>query len=436
MFITKKNLSRRTVLKGLGATIGLPLLDAMVPAATALAQTSAAPMPRLGFVYVPHGAVEERWVPDTAGTEFEFKQILEPLAPFREHVTIVSGLRNKAGESPSPHAITAGTWLNCAKPALQHSPLAGTSADQIAVEHIGGETPFPSLELCTDPGGPCDPGYGCGYGHTISFRTPTQPLPMEYNPRKLFYQLFGQGDTPEERVLIVGETRSILDSISLDARSLQDRLTAPDRNKVGDYLDAVREIERRIQTMEQRDISSLELPGAPVGVPADFNAHLDLMFDLIALAYQANLTRVVTFMMGKEVSMRTFNNVGVPDAFHPLSHHGNNEANKAKLATVQTFHAQVFARFVEKLAGMPDGDGSMLDHTVMLYGSNMSNSNEHNNDPLPSVLVGRAYGSIKGGQHLAYPQDTPLANVMLTILDRVGVPVDSIGDSTGQFSEV
>ena len=188
--------------------------------------------------------------------------------------------------------------------------------------------------------------------------------------------------------------------------------------------------------MEQRDISSLELPVAPVGVPADFNGHLDLMFDLMALAFQANLTRVVTFMMGKEVSMRTFNNVGVPDAFHPLSHHGNNEANKTKLATVQTFHAEVFARFVEKLSGMPDGDGSMLDHTVMLYGSNMSNSNEHNNDPLPSVLVGRGYGRIKGGQHLAYPQDTPLANLMLTILDRVGIPIDSIGDSTGQFSEV
>ena len=436
MFITKRNLSRRTVLKGIGAAIGLPLLDAMVPAATALSQTAAAPMPRLGFIYVPHGAVMERWTPETTGTDFEFKQLLEPLAPFREQVTIVSGLRNKAGESPSPHAITAGTWLNCAKPAVQHSPLAGSSVDQIAVEHIGGDTPFPSLEFCTEPGGPCDPGYGCSYGHTISFRTPTQPLPMEYNPRKLFYQLFGQGDTPEERVRIVGETRSILDSISLDAATLQNRLAPPDRTKVSDYLDAVREIERRIQTMEQRDISSLQLPDAPVGVPSDFNEHLDLMFDLIALAYQANLTRVATFMMGKEVSMRTFNNVGVPDAFHPLSHHGNNAANKDKLATVQTWHAEVFSRFVARLAEMDDGDGSMLDHSILLYGSNMSNSNQHNNDPLPSVIVGRGYGRIKGGQHVAYPQDTPLANLMVTLMDRAGIPVQSLGDSTGQFSEV
>ena len=436
MFITRKRLSRRTVLKGVGAAVGLPLLDAMVPAATALSQTAAAPAPRLGFVYVPHGAVMERWTPSATGADFEFTEILGSLSPYRDRVTVVSGLRNEAGESPTPHAITAGTWLNCAAPAVQHSPLAGTSADQVAVERIGGDTPFPSLEMCTEPGGPCDPGYGCSYGHTISFRTPTQPLPMEYNPRKLFYQLFGQGDTPEERVRIVGETRSILDSIALDARALASRLAVPDRNKVGDYLDAVREVERRIQTMEERDISNLELPDAPVGVPADFERHVDLMFDLIALAYQANLTRVVTFMMGKEVSMRTFNNVGVPDAFHPLSHHGENEANKEKLARVQAWHTERFARFVGTLAAMPDGDGSMLDHAILLYGSNMSNSNEHDNDPLPSVLVGAGYGRVRGGRHLAYPQDTPLANLLLTILDRAGIEADAIGNSTGAFPEV
>jgi hypothetical protein len=259
---------------------------------------------------------------------------------------------------------------------------------------------------------------------------------MEYNPRKVFYQLFGQGDTPQERRIIVDESRSILDSIASEAGSFQRRLGRQDRTIVSEYLDSVREIERRIQTMEQRNVSGLGLPDAPIGVPNDFNEHLDLMFDLIALAYQANLTRVASFMMAKEVSMRTYNNVGVPDAFHPLSHHGNNLANLDKLSKVQTFHTEVFAGFIKKLASMKDGDGSVLDHSIILYGSNMSDSNRHNHDPLPSAILGRGYGRIKGGQHLKYPQDTPLANLLLTLLERGGIPVDKIGDSTGLFSEI
>jgi len=436
MFIAKKHLSRRAVLQGLGVTIGLPLLDAMVPAATAQSKTAAKVAPRMGFIYVPHGSVLDRWSPKTTGTTFELPQILKPLEPYKSHLTIVSGLRNKAAESPAPHAITSGTWLGCVHPAAQQAPLAGTSTDQIAAQHIGQDTPFPSLELSTEGGTTCDPTFGCGYGHTISFRTPTQPLPMEYNPRKVFYQLFGQGDTSAERTAIVGETKSILDSVLGDAASLQRQLGSRDRAMVSSYLDSLREIERRIDTVEKSNLSRIDVPDAPVGVPNDFNEHLNLMFDLLAISYQANLTRVFTFMMGKEVSMRTFNNIGVSDAFHPLSHHGNNPANIDRLSKVFAYHTDVLARFVKKLAAMPDGDGSMLDHSVILYGSNMSNSNLHNHDPLPSAVIGHGYGKIKGGQHVQYPQDTPLANLMLTLLDRAGIPIDHIGDSNGLMTEV
>ncbi len=436
MFISKKHLSRRTVLRGLGAAVSLPLLDAMIPAATAQSKTAAKPVPRMGFIYVPHGSVLDRWSPKATGTDFELPQILKPLAPFKSHLTVVSGLRNKAAESPTPHAITAGTWLGCVAPAPQQATLAGTSVDQLAVPYIGQNTPFPSLELSTEPGTTCDPTFGCSYGHTIAFRTPTQALPMEYNPRKVFYQLFGQGDNAQERTAIVGETKSILDAVLGDAASLQSQLGASDRAMVSAYLDSLREIERRIQNTEKSNLSKIDLPDAPIGVPNDFNEHLNLMFDLLAVSYQANLTRIFTFMMGKEVSMRTFNNVGVPDAFHPLSHHGNNPANLDRLSKVFEYHTTVLARFVKKLSETPDGDGSLLDHSIILYGGNMSDSNRHNHDPLPSAVIGRGYGKIKGGQHLSYPQSTPLANLMLTLLDRASVPVDKIGDSNAVMSEV
>ena len=436
MFISKKHLSRRTVLRGLGAAVSLPLLDAMVPAATAQSKTAAKPVPRMGFIYVPHGSVLDRWSPQKTGTDFELPQILKPLAPFKSHLTVVSGLRNKAAESPTPHAITAGTWLGCVAPAPQQATLAGTSVDQLAVPYIGQNTPFPSLELSTEPGTTCDPTFGCSYGHTIAFRTPMQALPMEYNPRKVFYQLFGQGDNAQERAAIVGETKSILDAVLGDAASLQSQLGASDRTMVSAYLDSLREIERRIQNTEKSNLSKIDLPDAPIGVPNDFNEHLNLMFDLLAVSYQANLTRIFTFMMGKEVSMRTFNNVGVPDAFHPLSHHGNSPANLDRLSKVFAYHTEVLARFVKKLSETPDGDGSLLDHSIILYGGNMSDSNRHNHDPLPSAVIGRGYGKIKGGQHLSYPQSTPLANLMLTLLDRAGVPVDKVGDSNAVMSEV
>ena len=437
MFITKKHLSRRTVLRGVGATIALPLLDAMIPAHTALAKTAAAPTPRVGFIYFPHGAIMQRWSPEATGKQFELPQILKPLDPFKEHLTVVSGLRNKAGESPSPHAIIAGTWLGCVAPTPGQAPHGGTSADQIVAQHLGQDTPLPSLELAGEGGGgACDPTFGCSYSGTIAFRTPSQPLPMENNPRRVFYRLFGQGDTAAQRHAVAEETGSILDLVSATAEDLQRQLGATDRAMMNDYLESVREVERRVQKMQAKESSGIELPNAPAGVAEDFSKQLDTMFEMIALSYQANVTRVATFMMAKEVSMRTYNQIGVPDAFHPLSHHQNDAAKLERLAKIQTYHTEAFARFIKRLAGIQDGDGTLLDHSLLLYGSNMSNSDMHNNDPLPAALLGRAYGRIKGGQHLHYPQDTPFANLLLTMLDRVGIPAQQHGNSTGQFAEV
>ncbi len=437
MFITKKHLSRRTVLKGVGVTVALPLLDAMIPAATALAQTAAAPKPRMGFVYFPHGAVMANWVPTATGSDFDFMPILKPLEPYKDQVTIVSGLRNKTGESPSPHAIIAGTWLSCHAPAVSQAPHGGISCDQVAAAAIGQDTALPSLELAGEGGGgACDPSFGCSYSGTVAFRTPTQPLPMEHNPRKVFYRLFGQGDTAQERHAIINESESILDLVKSSANDLQRDLGPSDRTMVSDYLDSVREMERRIQKQKEKENSGIKLPDAPTGILEDFTKQLDTMFELIALAWQSNATRVSTFMIAKEVSMRTYNQIGVSDAFHPLSHHQNDPAKLARLTKVQAYHTQAFSRFVKRLKETPDGDGSLLEHSIILFGSNMSNSDLHNNDPLPSAVIGRGYGKIKGGQHLHYPQDTPLANLLLTLLNRGGINVQSHGNSTGMLAEV
>ncbi len=437
MFITKKHLSRRTVLKGVGVTIALPLLDAMIPAATALANTAAAPKPRMGFVYFPHGAVMANWMPTSTGADFQFTPILKSLEPYKDQLTIVSGLRNKTGESPSPHAIIAGTWLSCVAPAVSQAPHGGISADQVAAAAIGQDTALPSLELAGEGGGgACDPSFGCSYSGTVAFRTPTQPLPMEHNPRKVFYRLFGQGDTAQERHAIIEESESVLDLVKSSANDLQRDLGPADRAMVSDYLDSVREMERRIQKQKEKESSGVKLPDAPTGILEDFTKQLDTMFELIALAWQSNATRVSTFMIAKEVSMRTYNNIGVSDAFHPLSHHQNDPAKLARLTKVQAYHTEAFSRFVKRLKNTPDGDGSLLDHSIILFGSNMSNSDLHNNDPLPSAVIGRAYGKIKGGQHLHYPQDTPLSNLLLTLLNRGGIQVEKHGNSTGMLAEV
>lgn len=426
MFISKKHLSRRKVLKGAGASLALPMLDAMIPAATA--QT--APKLRLGFVYIPHGAVYDSWTPAGTGSDFEMSRILASLADYKSHMTVVSDLRNKPAESPDPHAITAGTWLRCVAPEGTSNPQDGISADQFAARVLGTETPFPSLELSTSGGG------GGSYSSTIAFRTPTQPLPMESNPRKLYFRMFGQGETAEERDAIANETNSLLDLVMEDAASLNKELGASDRVLMSEYLDSVREIELQMQKLAEQDMSGIDIPDAPVGVPGNFPAHLDLMFDLMALAYQADLTRVATFMTDREVSMRTYNHIGISDAFHPLSHHQDDPAKLDRLSRVQAWYASAFARFVGKLAAMPDVDGTVLDNSMILYGSCMANSNLHNNDKVPSVILGKAAGRVKGDQHLKYPQDTPLANLMHTILDRANVPLERFGDSTGLLSEI
>jgi hypothetical protein len=437
MFITKKHLSRRTVLQGVGAAISLPLLDAMIPASTALAATAAAPKPRIGFTYFPHGAIQARWQPKETGALGDLPQILKPFEAYKQHMTVVSGLRNKAGESPSPHAIIAGTWLGCVAPAISQQPNGGTSADQIAAQHIGQDTTLPSIELAGEGGGgACDPSFGCSYSGTVAFRTPTQPLPMEHNPRKAFYRLFGQGDNAAERHEIVEETGSILDMVSESAADLKRQLGTSDKAMVDDYLDSVRELERRVAKQKEKEGSGVKLPDAPSGVQEDFGKVLDTMFEMIVLAYQANVTRVTTFMMAKEVSMRTYNQIGVSDAFHPLSHHQNDPAKLDRLAKVQTYHSEAYARFLKRMASTQDGDGTLLDHSILVYGSNMSNSDMHNNDPLPIAVFGHGYGKIKGGQHLHYPQDTPLANLWLTLLMRAGIPLDKHGNSTGVLAEV
>ncbi|MEY2853084.1 MAG: hypothetical protein RL030_216 [Pseudomonadota bacterium] len=439
MFITKKHLSRRTVLKGAGAAVALPLLDAMVPAGVALAKTAAAPKPHMAFVYFPHGAVMDQWTPKGEGADFDLPPIIASLKPFQDQLTIISGLENKSAIAAPVHAVTPGTWLSCVPPRISHDPYGGITADQIAAKYISQDTPLPSLEVGTEERGgegSCDRNYGCSYGKTIAFRDPSTPLPMEHNPRKLFQQLFGQGDTNDERAALAKENQSLLDLVSRDAGDLKRNLGARDRAMLDDYLTTVREIERRVEQLSARDLSKVNLPDAPSGIPSQFDEHIRLMFDMIALAFQANLTRVSSFMMAAEVSNQPYNFIGISDAFHPLSHHANNPQKMQRLAQLQAWNTGEFAKFVQKLKDMPDGDGSMLDHSILLFGSNMSDSNLHNHFPLPTAIVGGGCGKLKGNRHVRYPDRTPISNVHLTLLDHVGVPIETLGDSTGKFAEV
>jgi hypothetical protein len=427
MFLTRKHLSRRTLLKGIGASISLPLLDAMIPAATALAQIAAKPSQRLGFVYFPHGALQDQWQPKQVGRDFEFPYILKPLEPLREYVTVVSGLRNKGGESSSPHGIIEETWLNCVAPRQRSAKTGiGVTVDQIAAKRLGKNTPLQSMELCGEPGG------------MISFRTPDQALPMENNPRKVFYSMFGQGDTKEAREAILKSTDSLLDYVRESTVSLNSKLDAADRARVNDYLDSVREIELRVQKLEESAKSLGNLPNAPLGPPEDFGELLAVQFEMIALAWQTNRTNVASMKMVEEASMRTYPNLGVYEAFHPTSHWGGYPERVANLKLIQNYHTAIFAKFAARLKEMPDGDGTVLDHSIILFGSNMANSDAHNNDPLPQALIGRG-GGIKGNQHLNYKQDAPHANILVTMLDRAGIPpadFKGFADSTGPLSEV
>jgi hypothetical protein len=449
MFLTKKHLSRRAALKGLGVSVGLPLLDAMIPAATALAQTAAAPSLRTGFFYIPHGAIMwntahgagmDRWTPKGTGADFELSPIMAPLEKYKHLVTSFSNLENKASQN-SVHSVNPATWLSGARPNLSAPGASMTpTIDQLIANEIGQETPLPSLEVASETTiqtAACGGGSGgCYYSSTLSFRDASSPLPMEFNPRKVFIQLFGEGDTPAEREAIASQTTSLLDLVSERTSALQRKLGPSDRQRLDAYLETVREIERRVEKAGERDLSGIDLPEAPIGELPRFQDQVALMFDLIALSFQANLTRVASYIMVAEGTNRTYNHIGIPDAFHPLSHHANKLESLEKLARIQTWHMQVFAEFIEKLDGIEDGEGSLLDQSMFLYGSNMSNSDRHNNYPLPNILVGGGAGRLDGGRHIELPEHTTLSNLLLTILNKAGIEEQSFADSTGPIAGV
>jgi hypothetical protein len=444
MYLTRKHLSRRTVLRAAGVSLGLPLLDAMIPAATALAQTAAAPKLRAGFFYLPHGAIMwntpygaemDRWTPSGKGNDFTLSPILSPLENHKRYVTSFGHLENKAPQN-SVHTLVPATWLSGVRPEPDaNGALMAPTIDQLIAQQIGQDTVLPSLEVASETTVQQAAGGGY-YSATLSFRDKTTPLPMEFNPRKVFIQLFGAGDTPEERETITTRTQSILDMVNGRANELKSSLGAADRVVLDNYLDSVRETERRVEMAADRDLTGIDLPDAPIGQLSDFDAQVRLMFDLIALAYQANITRVATFFMVGEGTNRTYNHIGVPDAFHPLSHHANNMQRLEKLVMIQRYHVERFAEFVDRLANTPDGDGSLLDHSMLLYGSNMGNSDRHNNYPLPTVLVGGATGRLKGSQHIDLPERTTLANLHLTVLNKAGLELKSFVDSTGEIAGV
>jgi hypothetical protein len=443
MFVTRKHLPRRTFLKGVGVSLALPLLDSMIPARTLLAQTAAKPLPRLGFVYVPHGAIMDKWTPATEGAGFEFTPILKPLEPFRDRLNVVSGLGHRAADTTAVHSLSPTTWLSGVRPKATQGvdAYAGVTADQIAAQQIGQDTVLPSMELATEDHsgliGSCDRDYGCIYMNTLSWRTPTTPMPMEINPRKVFERMFGQGGSATERLARIKEDKSILDAITRDVASLQVQLGPSDREMMTQYLENVREIERRIQRAEQsQGDEDLTLPARPAGVPFDYEEHIKLMYDLMALAYQADVTRVMTFMISREVSNRTYPQVGVTDGHHAISHHQNRAEKMEKNVKIQTYNISQFGYFLDKLRNTPDGDGSLLDHAVLLYGSNMSNSNAHDHFPLPNLVIGGAAGRMKGGRHLKYTDHTPMTNLLVTMLDKVGVKQESLGDSSGLLTNL
>jgi len=435
MFVTKRSIPRRTFLRGIGVGVALPLLDAMVPAFTAIAQTAARPQLRVGFVYIPHGVIMREWTPAAAGAGFEFTPILKPLEPFRDRAVVVSNLTR--AEVTSNHAVSSGCWLTGTSPKRTDGPdfQVGVSIDQLIAKQIGQETTFPSLEVATEDFsglvGACDPGYSCAYMNTLNWQTPTTPLPMEINPRVVFERLFGIGGSAGDRLSRMRTDRSLLDFVADDVKSLEGGLATGDRRKLDEYLGNVREIERRIQRAEQQAHALPDVPNAPVGVPEAYVEHVALLFDLLALAFQSDQTRVFTFMMAREVSQRTYPEIGVTEPHHSISHHGNRPAAIAGHAKLNAYHVSMFAKFVERLRSMPDGDGSLLDHSMLLYGSGMSDGNGHTGSPLPHVLVGGGTGRIVGNRHIVEPEGTPMANLLLAMAQKSGVEQDRFGVSKG-----
>ena len=449
MIITQKHLPRRTFLRGMGASLALPLLDGMVPAFAALRNSPARPVCRLGVVYVPNGILIDAWEPGPEGAAFELKQTLEALAPFRDRTLVLSGLCNKEadprqGEGAGDHARASGAFLSGAHPKRTEGaepPQAGVTMDQVAARALGEHTQLASLELALEPKdvvGACDPGYSCAYANTISWRTPTTPLPMENDPRAVFERLFGGTDSTDvaARLARIEEDRSILDVVTEKVAHLKRTLGPHDRTKMDAYLEAIRDVERRTQKAEEQSARELPAVERPGGIPPTFTEHAKLMFDLQLLAYQADLTRIITFMVGHETGARSYPEIGVVEPHHPLSHHGRNPDKMQKLAKVDAYHVKTFAYYLEKLAATPDGDGSLLDHVMILYGCGMSDGSRHDHHNLPLLLAGGGAGSLKAGRHIRYPHETPVTNLYLTLLDKLGVPTEAMGDSTGKVEHL
>jgi len=443
-FITKKHLSRRTFLRGAGVTVALPLLESMVPAGTALAQTAAAPKSRLGCIYIPHGATMDKWTPSGEGTGFEFSEILKPLDAFRDRVTVVSNLAHKAvapwtGEDTGGaenHVRAAAVFLSGAHPVKKNEAFVGITVDQVAAAHVGQDTPLPSIELSLEPLNlTCgDAGFTCAYRNTLSWKSATLPMPMENNPQVVFERLFGDGGTAAQRQERRQQAQSLLDSVRQQVPSLEKDLPAGDRRRLREYLDEVREIERRVQQFDAKLSGDLELPEVPTGVPTDFESHLKLMFDLQVLAYKAEITRISTLMLARENSNAVYPGSGVREGFHNASHHSNERRNMDQFAVLNQYHVKALTYFLEKLRATPDGDGNLLDHSMILYGSSLSDGNEHNFDPLPVIVAGGGSGTLRGGRHVRYAPQTPMANLLLGMLHKMGARVDSIGDSTGPLN--
>ena len=439
MIITKKAIPRRTFLRGMGAAVALPLLDAMVPSMTTLAKTPAAPVRRLGFVYMPMGCDLPRWTPAGDGTVVEWSPTLQSLRPVANHLTIISNLELK-NAYPGTHATSNAAFLSAAKAKWTESTdyHLGTTVDQVAAQQIGRETLLPSLELSMDllqTVGQCDNGYACVYQNNLSWSSPTTPLPAEAHPRIVFERLFGDGGSAADRQAALRRRASLLDSVREEVTRLQQRLGPEDRTRVGQYLDTVREVERRIQKAEAQTAEA-QLPDLdrPAGVPAAYADHARLMFDLQVLAMQGDVTRVITFQLARETSNRTYPEIGVPDPHHPLTHHGNDPRKVERMAKINAFHVSLFAYYLEKLKATPEGDGSLLDHSLVLYGSGMGDPNVHDHVNLPILVAGA--GAPTGARHIKYPEPTPLANLHLTLLERVGVRLDAFADSKGRVDEL
>jgi hypothetical protein len=435
MFITKMSLPRRTFLRGMGVTLALPLLESMVPALTAMAKTAANPQRRFGAIFVPLGERPGYWTPKTVGADFDFMPILKPLEAFRDHVTVVSELCDPL----DGHATTVAAWLSGSIPkrTIAEDVHNGVTIDQVIAKQIGQETVFPSLELATEDFtgyiGGCDTQYACAYMNTLSWANATTPLPMEINPRVTFERMFGRAGTNAQRLARMQTDRSILDSVKNDVKELEGGLGNRDKVRLNDYLENVREIEGRIQRAEKQATTEVKVPDAPIGVPENFEEHVALQFDLLHLAYQADITKVFTFMMSRDASQRVYPQIGIAEPHHSMSHHGNNPEKLANLVKLNTYHVSLFSKFVKKLKETPDGDGSLLDHSLILYGSGMSESDTHSRLNVPVALVGGGAGLVKGNRHIQAAKETPLANLMLDLANKYGCDMDKFGTlSTGR----